>query len=63
MATILLVDDDPNILRPLRLPPHPAERQWDEFLRKPTPIGRLINVIRALLEGARSDASGQVRGG
>ena len=39
----------PVVMLSAALPPHPAERQWDEFLRKPTPMGRLMNVIRALL--------------
>jgi CheY-like chemotaxis protein len=40
----------PVVMLSAALPPHPAERQRDEFLRKPTPMGRLMNVIRALLE-------------
>jgi DNA-binding response OmpR family regulator len=121
MATILLVDDDPNILCPLQLlveregyrvvtaqngeaalaaaalvspnlvvtdwmmprldgvglcrrlrdnaitadipvvmisaasPPDSPEHLWDAFLLKPTPIARLLKMIRTLLEEPRRD--------
>lgn len=128
LATVLLVDDDPNILRPLRLlveregyrvltaedgqvalavaaiespglivtdwmmphvdgvelcrrlkgdtatanipvvmlsaalPPEPDEPLWDVLLLKPTPIGRLINEIHDLLDGAHPDIPGRTSG-
>ncbi|WP_259460603.1 response regulator [Paraburkholderia sp. BL23I1N1] len=125
LATVLLVDDDPNILRPLRqlveregyrvltagdgevalavaaiespglivtdwmmprvdgvelcrrlkgdtatadipvvmlsaaLPPEPEEPLWDVLLLKPAPIGRLINAIHSLLDGAPPEVPGR----
>ncbi|TDN70216.1 response regulator [Paraburkholderia sp. BL10I2N1] len=125
MATVLLVDDDPNILRPLQLlveregyrvvtaqdgraalaaaaiespglivtdwmmphidgvelcrrlksdpamadipvvmlsavlPPVPMEPLWDVLLRKPAPIGQLIDAIRSLLDRPHTESPGR----
>jgi DNA-binding response OmpR family regulator len=45
----------PVVMLSAALPPHPKERLWDVLLLKPAPIGRLIEAIRALLDGSRAD--------
>jgi DNA-binding response OmpR family regulator len=49
--------DIPVVMVSAALPPHPTARLWDVLLPKPTPIARLIKVIRTLLEGRGSNAS------
>jgi CheY-like chemotaxis protein len=50
--------DIPVVMLSAALPPHPTEQLWDVFLLKPTPIARLMEVIRTLLKGRRPDTSG-----
>jgi DNA-binding response OmpR family regulator len=49
--------DIPVVMLSAALPPHPTERLWDVSLPKPTPVARLIKVIRTLLAGRDSNAS------
>ncbi|QBR04436.1 response regulator (plasmid) [Paraburkholderia pallida] len=49
----------PVVMLSAAQPPPPGERLWDVFLRKPTPIARLVDVIRDLLETHRSITSRQ----
>lgn len=49
----------PVVMLSAAQPPRAAERLWDVFLRKPTPIARLIVVISNLLEARWSVRSRQ----
>ena len=51
----------PVVILSAALPPHPAERQWDEFLRKPTPMGRLMNVMADERDSCATGGKGQTR--
>jgi CheY-like chemotaxis protein len=51
--------DIPVVMLSAALPPHPKEPLWDVLLLKPTPIGRLIKTIHALLDGLRPETPGR----
>ncbi|WP_207000817.1 response regulator [Trinickia mobilis] len=53
--------DIPVVVLSAALPPHSAEPLWDVLLMKPTPIDRLIKVIRTLLTERASNALAHAR--
>ena len=54
--------DVPVVVLSAASPPRPPEPLWDVLLMKPTPIDRLIQVIRTLLKGRGSNASAHALG-
>jgi DNA-binding response OmpR family regulator len=47
--------DIPVVMMSAASPPDSPEHLWDAFLLKPTPIARLLKMIRTLLEKPRRD--------
>ena len=45
----------PVVMMSAASPPDSPEHLWDAFLLKPTPIARLLKMIRTLLEKPRRD--------
>jgi len=54
--------DIPVVMLSAAQPPDPDEPLWDVVLLKPTPIGRLIAVIRRLLDGPHPEVPGLTSG-
>jgi hypothetical protein len=47
--------DIPVVMMSAASPPDAPEHLWDDFLLKPTPIARLLRMMRTLLEKPRRD--------